>query len=121
VKSNKEWIQMAEVKELIQKLETAVKADPNFLGGRDAVYQFQFHDDNSVYQLIIHGADGKIVEGEQEAANCTMIFLKEDFEKATEGKLNGTEAFMNGRLKIKGDKGLALKLQTYLSSLKTAK
>jgi len=50
-----------------------------------------------------------------------MIFLKEDFEKATEGKLNGTEAFMNGRLKIKGDKGLALKLQTYLSSLKTAK
>lgn len=112
---------MAEVKELIQKLETAVKADPNFLGGRDAVYQFQFHDDNSVYQLIIQGADGKIVEGEQETANCTMIFLKEDFEKAAEGKLKGTEAFMSGRLKIKGDKGLALKLQTYLSSLKTAK
>jgi putative sterol carrier protein len=32
----------------------------------------------------------------------------------TEGKLDGTMAFMSGKLKVKGDMGLAMKLQTLL-------
>lgn len=111
---------MAKLQELFQQLETAVKTDPDYFGGINAVYQFQFHDDDAVYQLILDGANSRVVEGAPETSNCTMIFVTEDFEKATAGKLNGTEAFMSGRLKIKGDKGLALKLQTYMSNLAKA-
>ena len=40
----------------------------------------------------------------------------EDFLKLAEGKLNPTSAFMSGKLKIKGDMSLALKLQSLIGS-----
>ena len=38
----------------------------------------------------------------------------EDFVDLALGKLDGTMAFMSGKIKIKGDMGLAMKLQTVL-------
>ena len=37
-----------------------------------------------------------------------------DFVDLATGKLDGTMAFMSGKLKIKGDMGLAMKLQNIL-------
>ncbi len=37
-----------------------------------------------------------------------------------DGELNGTEAFMSGRLRIDGDMGLALRLQEVLSAYNSA-
>jgi putative sterol carrier protein len=37
-----------------------------------------------------------------------------DFVDLATGKLDGTAAFMSGKLKIKGDMGLAMKLQSIL-------
>lgn len=107
---------MAKLHDLIQKLDTALREDATYFSGLQAIYQVQFHDDDAVYQIIIDGKDGKVVDGVNKEADCTLTFVKEDFEKALQGQLNGTEAFMSGRLVIKGDKGLALKLQTYMSN-----
>ena len=38
-----------------------------------------------------------------------------DFVDLSSGKLDGTMAFMSGKIKIKGDMGLAMKLQSVLS------
>ena len=44
-------------------------------------------------------------------AGCTFVMSGEDFVKMFQGQLNPTTAFMSGQLKIKGDLGLAMKLE----------
>jgi putative sterol carrier protein len=45
-----------------------------------------------------------------DAANLTLLADSGDFVKIMLGQLDGTAAFMQGKLKIKGDMGLAIKL-----------
>jgi len=40
----------------------------------------------------------------------------EDFKKLAQGEMNGTQAFLSGKLRIEGDMGLALRLQDVLSA-----
>lgn len=50
------------------------------------------------------------------AANCTVtIANSDDWVKLAAGKINPTMAFMQGKVKIKGDMALALKLGTLLA------
>jgi putative sterol carrier protein len=42
----------------------------------------------------------------------TLTMTAQDYVDMTMGKLNGQMAFMSGKLKIAGDMGLAMKLQT---------
>jgi len=46
------------------------------------------------------------------AANRTLLADSGDWVKIMTGKLDGTAAFMQGKLKIKGDMGLAIKMQS---------
>lgn len=56
-----------------------------------------------------------ITEGEGDA-KCTITVPKaEDWVAIAGGKMNPTTAFMQGKLKVKGDMSLAMKLQSLLS------
>jgi putative sterol carrier protein len=59
-------------------------------------------------------AEGKATsgQGEVESPNLTMLADSSDFVKIFTGGLDPTAAFMSGKLKIKGDMGLAMKMQT---------
>ena len=46
----------------------------------------------------------------------TMTMAGKDYVDLTLGKLNGQMAFMQGKLKIAGDMGLAMKMQTLFKS-----
>ncbi|MFP6746623.1 MAG: SCP2 sterol-binding domain-containing protein [Alphaproteobacteria bacterium] len=52
-----------------------------------------------------------VISNEDVDADCTLKISMEDFIAMTEGELDGTSAFMSGRLKIEGDMGIAMKLQ----------
>ena len=52
-------------------------------------------------------------------ANCTMNLDSEDFVKMFKGELNPTQAFMGGKLKIKGDMMLAMKLEKLMGKMKS--
>ena len=81
---------------------------------------------NAIYQFNITGAEpgewnvdltqpgGKVSAGVSENAKCTVTMSSEHFVNLIEGKLNPQMAFMTGKLKVKGDMGLALKLGTIL-------
>lgn len=48
-------------------------------------------------------------------ANCTVTVANgDDWVAIASGKMNPTMAFMQGKVKVKGDMSLALKLQTLL-------
>jgi acyl-CoA dehydrogenase len=69
--------------------------------------------DNSYY---IDGTGDKNVISTQDAdADCTISVSEENFQKLISGKLNPMMAVMSGKIKIKGDMGLAMKLQGMLS------
>lgn len=88
--------------ELIQK--QATKAKP--LGD---TLKFDFGGD----QLYIDGtADSNIVSADDKAAACTVELSKADFQALISGQLNPMSAVMSGKIKIKGDMGVAMNLQS---------
>jgi putative sterol carrier protein len=54
------------------------------------------------------------VSNDDKAADCTIKMDFGDFADLIGGKLDGMTAFMTGKLKIEGDMGVAMKLQTIL-------
>src|SRR5690606_7951638 len=108
---------MEEIKKLFTEINGALKDNPDQVKGVQAVYQFNFHEDEStVFQLVLNGENSYTTEGKKESPDCTLTMLKEDFLAMAKGELNGTRAFMSGRLRIKGNMGLALKLQSILAT-----
>ena len=62
--------------------------------------------------IYIDGNNGNEVTLEDKEADCVMIASEEDFAKMLSGDLNSMMAVMTGKLKIKGDMGVAMKLQS---------
>ena len=94
-----------------------VEALPQYLvpekaGSTKATIQFDLSGDAAgKWWVKIH--DGKAESGKgdaPDAANLTLLADSHDFVKIMLGQLDGTAAFMQGKLKIKGDMGLAIKL-----------
>jgi len=96
-----------------------VEAMPNFLiaekaGSTNAVIAFDLSGDGGG-KWWVHIHDGKAESGKGESASPANLTLQADagdWVKIMTGKLDGTAAFMQGKLKIKGDMGLAIKMQT---------
>ncbi len=107
---------MASFQDLVGSLRGKMEsADPAKIKGMNAVYQFDLSGDNGGV-LHVKVADGvaEIVEGASDSANITITMSADDFGSLLEGKLNATSAFMAGKLKVKGDMSLAMKLQSLL-------
>lgn len=69
-------------------------------------------DDNS---LFIDGTgDSNVVSTDDNEASCTISCSAETLTKLKDGSLNPMMAVMSGKVKIKGDMGLAMKLQSLL-------
>ena len=59
-------------------------------------------------------ANPPAVSNDDKAADCTLNMAFSDFDDMINGKLDGMTAFMTGKLKIEGDMGVAMKLQSIL-------
>ena len=95
------------IEQMPQHLDTA-KA-----GTTNAVVQFDLSGDNGgKWWLKIHDGTAEAGKGEIDNPNLTLLASAEDYVKIALGQMDGTAAFMQGKLKIKGDMGLAIKFQT---------
>lgn len=85
------------------------------LDGINAVYQFNLSGDDGGSWVIDLASESKGVrEGEEDGAQCIISMTAPDFMSMIQGSLNPQMAFMTGKLRVKGDMGLALKLQSIL-------
>ncbi len=92
--------------------DKAVGADPAKSKGVNAVFQFELSgDDGGTFYLNVADGSVEVTEGPHDNPNVTILMSAEDYTSMMEGKLNSTSAFMAGKLKIKGDMSLAMKLQ----------
>lgn len=58
--------------------------------------------------------DANTVSEEDKDADCTVEIDPDDFSALLKGDLNPMSAFMSGKIKVKGDMGVAMKLQNLL-------
>jgi putative sterol carrier protein len=109
----KEDVEMADVtvKQIFDEMPTSF--NPDAAKGMNAVIQFNLSGDGGGnYHTIIKDGKCSVQEGTHAAPNMTMTIGAQDYVDMITGKLNGQMAFMSGKLKIAGDMGLAMKLQT---------
>ncbi|XP_078018063.1 hydroxysteroid dehydrogenase-like protein 2 [Epinephelus lanceolatus] len=87
------------------------------------IYQFDLSGDHSgVWFLDLKSGPGSAGQGQPPVkADVIMTMDSNDFTKMFAGKLKPTLAFMAGKLRIKGDMTLAMKLEKLMSRMNKAK
>ncbi|MGB8366292.1 MAG: SCP2 sterol-binding domain-containing protein [Rhizomicrobium sp.] len=94
-----------QMKQIVAQMGGAIGANSG-LGG---TLKFDFGEAGSVY------IDGKsspntVSDGAGKTADCTIGVTLETFEKMVKGELDSTSAFMQGKVRVAGDMGLAMKI-----------
>lgn len=76
--------------------------------------KFDFGDAGKIFLDGVAGA----VTKEDGAADATIQVKLDDFIAMAEGKMDPTGAFMQGKLKVLGDMGVAMQLQSVIGKLR---
>src|SRR5260370_6890650 len=95
-----------------ERIAQKLKDKPETSKAVNAVYEFNITGDNGgVWTVDLTKEPGVVTPGSTGVAKCTVTASSGDFMNIVSGKMNAQMAFMSGKLKIKGDMGLAMKLQ----------
>ena len=101
---------MATVAEFFSELQG--KVDPTKIAGMNATYQFDISgDQGGTWHVKLADGAASVNDGPAENPSITLNATDQNWLDIVSGKLSGQTAFLTGKLKIKGDMGLAMKLQ----------
>ena len=101
---------MATGRELIERIGAKIASDPALSGNFGAIYKFVLEGDAGGTWLV-NLKDAPGVREADGAADCTVSLAAGDFVDLVEGRANGQQLYFQGKLRIDGDLGLALKLE----------
>lgn len=108
---------MATPSEIFGAINDALTANPDAVHGVNAVYQFDLSGEaGGLFHLEARDGAGSAGEGPVDNPTTTISMSAGDFVDLSTGRLDPTMAFMSGKLKIQGDYGAAMKLQTLMNS-----
>jgi putative sterol carrier protein len=96
-----------------KKIPERLQSKPDLAKQINNTYQFDITGDGGG-KFVVDLKKSEVYAGTLEGAGVTVTMAAADFVALVSGKLNGQMAFMQGKLKIKGDMSLALKLQQLL-------
>jgi putative sterol carrier protein len=101
--------------ESVQQIFTEMpnRLNPSAAQGLDCVIQYDLTGEGArQFHTKIKDGAATVCEGPHPSPSMTITMAAQDFVDLTGGKLDGMSAFMSGKLRIGGDMGLAMKLQS---------
>jgi putative sterol carrier protein len=100
---------MPTVKETFDLMPTKFRADR--AAGVNATIQYDITgDQGGTWHAVIKDGKCAVSSGAASSPNLTLTMSAQDWLDMVSGKLSGQMAFMSGKLKLKGDMGLAMKI-----------
>ncbi len=95
----------------VADIESTLTARLDQFSDLNAKLKFDFGDD----RLFIDGTQKPaVLTHDDEDADCTLVISADNLTKIMDGQLDATMAFMTGKLKVKGNTGIAMKLASVL-------
>lgn len=100
---------MATVQESFAAMPGRFRADK--AGGTNAVIQYDISGEGGgTWHAVIKDGACAVNQGAAASPNLTLSISAQDWLDMLGGKQSGQMLFMSGKLKVKGDMGLAMKL-----------
>jgi putative sterol carrier protein len=96
---------VATLQEITSEIRQAIGDDP----GLGKTLKVDLRGDGCIF------LDGAAVTNEDRPADCTLDLSKNDFEDLARGRLDPATALMRGRLRVRGDLSVAMKLPALLA------
>lgn len=95
--------------------------NPDLVKTTQGVYKFELSGEHAgIWYIDLKNDAGCAGSGEPPVkADVVMTMDSADFTKMFAGKIKPTVAFMSGKLKIKGDMGLAIKMEKMMAMMKS--
>jgi putative sterol carrier protein len=89
----------------------AGRFQPSKATGVNATIQYDITgDQGGTWNAVIKDGTCQVNSGAAASPSLTITMSSQDWLDMTGGKLSGQMAFMSGKLKLKGDMGLAMKI-----------
>jgi len=100
---------MPTVKETFEQMPSKFRADK--AAGVNATIQYDITGDQAgTWHAVIKDGACNVGSGAGTNPSLTLTMSSQDWVDMVTGKLSGQMAFMSGKLKLKGDMGLAMKI-----------
>lgn len=105
---------MPTVSEIFQQMPSRFRADK--AGGVNATVQYDISGEGGgTWHAVIKDGTCAVNSGPAQNPTLTLQVGAQDWVDVTTGKQNAQMLFMSGKLKLKGDMGLAMKLGSMFS------
>jgi putative sterol carrier protein len=105
---------MPTVKETFEAMASRFRADKS--AGTSAVIQYDVSGEGGgTWHAVIKDGSCSVKSGPGTSPNLTLQISAQDWLDMLSGKQSGQMLFMSGKLKVKGDMGLAMKLGSMFS------
>lgn len=106
---------MADVTQILNELRQKLEANPDRWKDMEIACQLELSGEGGgTYHLVLSGGETDLGPGPLAEPKLTLSMAADAFERLVAGQLNATAAFMSGQLKVQGDMGMAIKLQSLL-------
>ncbi len=90
--------------------------DPEKMEGVNALYQFEVQgEDQGFFYLQVEDGEAEMEEGQAESHDVKIAIDEDDFFRILGGEIKVPTAFLTGKIKVKGNMSLAMKLQSLLA------
>ena len=106
---------MPTVKDTFDAMASRFRADKS--AGVNATIQYDISgDQGGTWHAVIKDGACTVTPGAAASPNLTIAMSSQDWLDMVAGKLAGQMAFMSGKLKLKGDMGLAMRVGSLFQS-----
>jgi len=98
---------------VFEELSKRIASSPELVQQIGGIYQWEITKPGASTQFWtadLKNGKGNVAQGKADKPDCTLTVSDDDFVGMMTGKLNSQQLFMQGKLKIKGNMGLAMKL-----------